>query len=230
MPDILMIDDDDEFVGMIMPLLSSRGFSVRVARTGTHAMAMCQEHQPHGVILGALLPDTNGIAWLQKWRPTRVTTPVWFVSAFRFAQEAKAHALLTKTLGAKVLSKPMNPLTLVEQIVSQLAIIDLPVVADVEMLDDLEAEFAKRLPEKLSQLCSAVRAFVSTPNAQSYESALMQAHRLHGSAGMYGLAELGERAGHLERVLREAGPAARKGGVNQELIAKTEAMLSALAA
>lgn len=224
MPDILVIDDDEDFVRMVGPLLESRGYAVRIARTGAKGMAMCQESAPHGVLLDGLLPDTNGITWLEKFRTMQPDTPVWLVSAFRFAQEAKAHARLTKELGAKVLSKPIDVSVLMSQITAAIiSVEDLPELDDAQLLSDLEAEFTAELPGKLAHLQQAVREFAAQPTPQSYSAALMQAHKLHGSAGMYGLNELGERAGLLEKMLREAEPGSANGGMHQ-LDARTQAM------
>ena len=226
MPDILVIDDDSDFVRLVVPLIELRGYDVRVARTGAMATVMCAERTPDGVLLDGLLPDTNGMVWLTQFRMTHPQTPVWFVSAFRFAQEAKAHARLTRDLGAKVLSKPIDVPALAAQMVTAIPVDDLQLLDDAELVGDLEAEFAAGLPEKLAHLREAVCAFAAQPSEASYQAALVQAHKLHGSAGMYGLDELGERAGELERMLREGQPGAGEGRVNQALIATTDAMIA----
>jgi DNA-binding response OmpR family regulator len=229
MADILLLDDDEDFVRLMTLQIEARGHQVRVARSGARATAMCQEKAPDAVLVDGLLPDTNGIVWLGKFRQSQPQTPVWFISAFRFAQEAKSHALLTKELGAKVLSKPVNAAVLLDELCAALpaaADEDLPHIDDAQLISDLEAEFSAELPEKLERLRLAVQEFTQRPSNDSYEAALLLVHKLHGSAGMYGMDALGERAGHLEKMLREAAP--QGGHVKPELLVRTEAMLAVL--
>jgi CheY-like chemotaxis protein len=66
----------------------------------------------------------------------------------------------------------------------------------------LSAEYRDRLPEKYQEL-AAVTAQAQQGSPQALEEALKLAHRLHGTAGSYGFAQVSAAAGRLEAGFRQ---------------------------
>jgi len=59
---VLVVDDHDECRELLAELISEAGCTVRVARTGTEAVAVSGEFIPEVMLLDLGLPDMNGYA------------------------------------------------------------------------------------------------------------------------------------------------------------------------
>lgn len=74
----------------------------------------------------------------------------------------------------------------------------------------LRAKYAERLDGRLRELEQALTALESFPDvdaavaAESLDTVIRLAHRLHGTAGSYGFPEVGLAAGRIEEVLRSS--------------------------
>jgi HPt (histidine-containing phosphotransfer) domain-containing protein len=66
----------------------------------------------------------------------------------------------------------------------------------------LSAEYRSKLPEKYDELAAAT-AKAQQGSPEALEEALKLAHRLHGTAGAYGFAQVSAAAGRLEAELRQ---------------------------
>ena len=66
---ILLVDDENDIVGLIQEVLQKDGFQdIRRAGTGMDALQICREFQPEVVVLDILLPDMDGIEVCRKIR------------------------------------------------------------------------------------------------------------------------------------------------------------------
>jgi two-component system, OmpR family, response regulator len=63
---LLIIDDEEEFLKVIEKRLILRGFSIRTATSCGAALAALAAELPHVVILDVMLPDKNGIDCLKE--------------------------------------------------------------------------------------------------------------------------------------------------------------------
>ncbi len=96
---------------------------------------------------------------------------------------------------------------------------ELPVVEEIDpgVADALAAltdEYAAVLPERLDELVRAIDALRRQGDDAALTAATRSAHRMHGSAGSYGFAEVGAAAGRIELALprtRAADAEARSG-------------------
>lgn len=69
-------------------------------------------------------------------------------------------------------------------------------------LQAIQAAYAAQLPQRLQDIGACVRQCLEEPGiAAHYDLLSMQLHRLSGSAGTFGFAELGQRATRLEMLL-----------------------------
>lgn len=61
---ILLVDDEEEIVGLVEEVLQKEGFHViRKAHTdtGTDALKICRNFQPNVIVLDIMLPDMDGL-------------------------------------------------------------------------------------------------------------------------------------------------------------------------
>ena len=59
---ILLVDDEEDIVGLVEEVLQKEGFHViRKAHTGTDALKICRNFQPNVIVLDIMLPDMDGL-------------------------------------------------------------------------------------------------------------------------------------------------------------------------
>ena len=98
-----------------------------------------------------------------------------------------------------VLQKPISIKALNEQISIALQTEAVAFESDVlDELEQLEREFKKELPLRISKLLDAVsRTSKNTEDLSLLKYAINQAHMLRGTAGMYGMARFGIAIGKI---------------------------------
>ncbi len=108
--EILAIDDDEDFLGLIKDTLSSHGYSVRVARTAAEGFTAAKERAPRLILLDIRLPDRDGLDLLMslKQESTLKDVPILIVSVVDERLEGQR-------LGAvEYLVKPIDRARLIE--------------------------------------------------------------------------------------------------------------------
>src|SRR5678816_1153318 len=78
---ILVVDDEPYLADMLMTSLRFAGFEVRVAATGTEALALADEFRPELLVLDVMLPDLDGFSVLHQLRATGRPLAVVFLTA-----------------------------------------------------------------------------------------------------------------------------------------------------
>lgn len=73
---IVIIDDNELASELLSEFLAMLGHEVKVAATGSQAMAVCQQTRPHIVIVDIILPDMDGHALARTLRDTLDPAPV----------------------------------------------------------------------------------------------------------------------------------------------------------
>ncbi|MCB9613712.1 MAG: response regulator [Sandaracinus sp.] len=107
-PNVLLLDDDAAFRGLVRPALEARGLAVLEARKGREALQLLATGDPSVIVVDGLLPDTTGLRWIEKVREQGVTLPIVFVSAFY--RDLDSYKRLKEQLAcAEVLYKPLSP-------------------------------------------------------------------------------------------------------------------------
>lgn len=118
-PTILIVDDEPAIRVLIDAALDGAGFHVLEAEDGYGALETAIKERPNLVLLDIGLPGLNGLEVCRRLRDDARTadTPVLFLTGLGREAEREAAA----TVGAQgVITKPFNPITLVEQISSML--------------------------------------------------------------------------------------------------------------
>ena len=85
MPDdtgaLLVVDDEQFLRDAVATLLSSLGFTVTSAGTGTEALHLARTRPFNLLILDVMLPDLDGFEIVQRLRGNRNHVPVIFLTA-----------------------------------------------------------------------------------------------------------------------------------------------------
>jgi diguanylate cyclase (GGDEF)-like protein len=184
---------------------------------------MIEEDEPSVLVVDGLLPDVNGISWIEQVRADGFGTPIIFVSAFYRDLNTFKH--LTADLDVmKVFHKPVS----VERFAREVAnVVPEPITlvpATHRPSDDptdrvlypeepsepgVDPEMAKEaytrlLPLVADNLTGAIQRVHSDVQRTSVVAeALRQAHELHGGAGTHGFREISDAAARIESQLRE---------------------------
>jgi DNA-binding response OmpR family regulator/GGDEF domain-containing protein/HPt (histidine-containing phosphotransfer) domain-containing protein len=222
-PTVLLLDDDTQFRSSVTPALEAFGLRILNATKGSTARALLEEEEPSLLVVDGLLPDTNGIAWIEELRRDGFKTPIIFVSAFYRDLATFKH--LTHDLDVvKVFHKPVavdrfarevantvsTPLSLTPAAIRPVEDPADPILFPDEVsepgLDGEQAKqsYASLLPIAADNLTGAVRRVHSeTDRTSVLAEALRQAHDLHGAARTHGFTDISDAAGRIEAELRQ---------------------------
>lgn len=206
---VLLLDDDERFRKLVAPRLQSRGIIVQEAGTGKEADELLQTNQFDALIIDGVLPDTDGIKWIRKYRAGGGTNPVIYISAFW--QSIEAYETLTSELSvSQIIHKPVIPAVFVEQVSAELmraqskpAFTETTDKAVVDAMEELTHEFIQALPaeiEKISEALSAAHEIAD--RSIQLQAVRLHSHKLRGTAGTFGLSGLGELMGRMEDRIR----------------------------
>ncbi|MFA9410371.1 MAG: response regulator [Deltaproteobacteria bacterium] len=221
-PTVLLLDDDTQFRSSVTPALEAFGLRVLNATKGSIARALLEEEQPSLLIVDGLLPDTNGIVWIEELRHDGIQVPVIFVSAF--FRDLTTFKHLTRDLDViKVFHKPVAVDRFAREVASAVSApmsltpaahrraedpADRILFPDEPSEPGVDPERAKEsytslLPIAADNLTGAIRRVHSGADRSSVVAeALRQAHDLHGAAQTHGFAEISEAVGRIETQLR----------------------------
>ena len=119
MPNILIIDDNDDLRFIVQATLSDFGFQVREAREGREGIRLATEQKPDLIVCDVDMPGMDGYQTLAAIREMPLTAAVPFIfltgsagkDSFRRAMVSGADDFLTK---------PFRPQDLIEAVVSRL--------------------------------------------------------------------------------------------------------------
>ena len=115
MSTVLVLDDDIIFRRLVVVALEKRGHRVLAVGRAAEADLLLTKEMPDLLVVDGLLPDTTGVAWLEKQRRAGRTTPVLFVTSFW--KSMRDLDTVTKKLGAtELLGKPVEPASLADRV------------------------------------------------------------------------------------------------------------------
>jgi DNA-binding response OmpR family regulator len=109
-PNILLVEDDDQLRGMLKLLLTNAGYEVSEAINGTRVCDMHQQQRFDLVITDLVMPDTEGLTVIRELR--RIDQDVQIIAMsggrqgkgeeyLRIAQKLGAHLTLSKPFGSQ---------------------------------------------------------------------------------------------------------------------------------
>ncbi|ABF91599.1 response regulator/GGDEF domain protein [Myxococcus xanthus DK 1622] len=216
---LLFLEDDKDLQSLVGTFLREKGYRVEPARSAAEAQAVLARVPVDAAIVDGLLPGMTGADFIRELRKTQPKLPILFASAFW--KDLKSHELLTRQLGVvRIIHKPYKPEELLVWVNQLFPAPALPPPPPPEALEEAEevnvevddlaaslaalnAEYGARLKEKVAAL-EALLVRGRGGDAAALEEAYTVVHKLHGTAGSYGFAEVSIRAGQLEAVLLPA--------------------------
>ncbi len=204
---ILVVDSDPSVREQVAAVLSERGY--RVLQAGTVAEAsLIEAREPlHLLLVDDELPDGDGVEWIARLRAAGNHLRVIFTSPPLLDSQRVAR-LYRQLHVSMVLDKPVAPThlgELIEGLIGKARPKGQRHPALDNTLSMLRKEYLLRLPGRLSDLSRAVAAARERPgDPAALLLAEGQAHRIRGTAGTFGLLELGEASRRMETALREA--------------------------
>jgi two-component system, OmpR family, response regulator len=194
---ILLVEDDPDIQEVTTVLLSHTGrFDVRACGSATEAMKVAQEFDPDLILLDVMMPGLDGQGAFAAFRqmPATASTPVIFMTACVQPREINEYRELG-SLG--VIPKPFDPDTLADTIQGmwdrhQKARLN---KARRDDLASLRRTYLADLPERLR----AIEASAGSLRDNGWDPRIASdlcdlAHRLAGSAAIYGFPEVSEAA------------------------------------
>jgi CheY-like chemotaxis protein len=194
---ILLVEDDPDIQEVTTVLLSHLSdFEVRGCGTATEALQIAQDFDPDLILLDVMMPGLDGQGAFAAFRqmPATASTPVIFMTARVQPREILEYRQLG-SLG--VIPKPFDPNTLAETIQGmwdrhRKARLN---EARREELVALKRTYASDLPERLRAIEAATGSLRDNGWDRRVASSLYDmAHRLAGSAAIYGFPEVSEAA------------------------------------
>jgi signal transduction histidine kinase/CheY-like chemotaxis protein len=200
---ILVVDDDDYILQAVYVSLESYGYSVLLANSGPAAIRIFEERneQIDLVLLDMLMPGMSGEETYRALRAIRPDVKVLLSTGF--APDEAAQRFTDEGL-AGFLRKPYDP----DQLAGEVQrIIERGSTQPSERMDEalrgLRASYRERLPEQLGELTEQLDAARGPDGAAALLQARAISHRLAGTAGSYGLSDIGAKLGTIEDALRE---------------------------
>lgn len=82
-PNILIVDDEADFVELVKYRLARLEYNFLVAHDGVHALTLARELKPDLILLDIMLPDLDGLSvcTILRRQPATKNTPIIFMSA-----------------------------------------------------------------------------------------------------------------------------------------------------
>jgi signal transduction histidine kinase/CheY-like chemotaxis protein len=200
---ILVVDDDDYILQAVYVALESYGYSVLLANSGAAAIQIFEEQseQIDLVLLDMLMPGMGGEETFDALREIRPDVKVLLSTGF--APDEAAQRFTDEGL-AGFLRKPYDPNQLageVQQIIERGS--GQPAEQMDEALRGLRASYREKLPDQLGELTEKLHASREAGGSEAFLQAREIAHRLAGTAGSYGLGDIGAALEKIDDALRE---------------------------
>lgn len=216
---VLVLDDDALIREMLRPALEGHALKFVGAATGAQAEAAVTRDRPDALIVDGLLPDTSGLAWIERQRRSGNDVPIFFISAFW--KDAQTARKLTEQLGVRaVLPKPVDPEALARAVMEALFggaeagdeplevdELDIDVGSDVDLEDPrersmLRMDAARTLSQRIRDLSDAFnRAYLRLDPVQLTDARQI-AEKLEHLATVCGFSEVARSTGRLAAALK----------------------------
>jgi CheY-like chemotaxis protein len=119
MPRILVIDDDEQFLGLMQAMLNRGNFDIVVARNGKQGMDICASTPVDLVITDLIMPEMEGLEVIMELKQKVPDTKIIAISGggrndpggyLNLAIALGANSVLTKPFGLETLLKTVEQL------------------------------------------------------------------------------------------------------------------------
>lgn len=225
MDSVLILDDDQYFRALVAAYLRDEGLTTVEARTGGEATDCLGREKFALVIVDYRLPDCDGLSWINYHRLNGVETPFIVLSGIPLSNQKQTR--MRNLLGVEhVLQKPINPFEFIRLIRKQLHMGEDPqigtsekeksheveIFSDADLDEELDGEmedirdsYLHDLPALLRKLATSIEKSNETCMMSDFgKEALMEAHKIHGTAGTLNFDGISQVAGMIEKALKKA--------------------------
>ena len=112
---VLLVEDDRDALEMLSLVFEAAAFSVHAARNAQHARNVLGTMRPHVILLDWILPDMNGLEWMQALKKDEAfaDVPVIFLTC-RDHEDDKLAAF--KAGADDYITKPFSPRELISRV------------------------------------------------------------------------------------------------------------------
>jgi DNA-binding response OmpR family regulator len=200
---VMLVDDDARFASLLKTALTGEGVDVVVAPKAGDASVEVGARKFDLIILDGELPDKNGMQWLEESRAKIEQTPVMFISASW--RDTESHTRLISKLGvSSIVHKPVSLEVLVDETMRLLHSDAKPVDSTDAALAELAVTYVSEMSGEFKRMRDIIQYAVDEKIiAYNLEGLVNAAHKIHGTAGLFGFDEIGRIAGQLEAELRQ---------------------------
>lgn len=229
---VLILDDDQYFRALVAAYLREEGLTTVEARTGSEATDWLSREKFSLVIVDYRLPDCDGLSWINYHRLNGVDIPFIVLSGIPLNNQKQTR--MRNLLGVDhVLQKPINPYEFIRLIRKQLnlsvADVEVKIAAEQEAaqaeiyndadldeeldgeLDDIKDNYLNDLPKLLRKLANTIEKSNETGLlTDTGKEAIMEAHRIRGTAGSLSFDGISDLAGMIEKALKKAVKQSKK--------------------
>jgi DNA-binding response OmpR family regulator len=201
---VLIVDDDSSFGTLLKTALASEQITPVVAPKASDASVEVKGRKFDLIILDGELPDMNGMDWLAANRAVVGDTPVMFVSASW--RDTDSHMKLMNELGVhSIVHKPVSLEVLVDETLRIVRSDAKPADPTEAGLAELAVNYVQEMTGEFKKISDMVRYSDRYQFARyDWKGAVMAAHKIHGTAGMFDFFEISRIAGVIEEELKEA--------------------------
>src|ERR1700735_4550605 len=107
-PQILIVDDEADFIELVKSRLADLHCQFLVANDGVHALSQAREFKPDLILLDILLPDLDGLSVCEilKRQPATKKIPIIFMSALSAGVTKRTVAIQAENFFTKPLDLP----------------------------------------------------------------------------------------------------------------------------
>jgi CheY-like chemotaxis protein len=208
MPRVLVVDDHPDARAILAEALASYGFAVDVAVDGGEAVAKAAASLPDAVVLDLSLPVLDGFTVSRRLREDPRTRGIAILALTAYT-DAENHARARTAGCTAVLSKPALPRRVADlllEVLGRPALVP-GAAGEPSTLDDtwarlggMRERYVASLPRRSGELAEVWRQIrrEEPPAAGRLEAFAARLHRLAGSAGTFGLPDIGRCAAALQ--------------------------------
>lgn len=223
---VLLVEDDPDIMHLLQDIFDTQNCRILFSDNGADGLKMALSEWPDLILLDLNLPDMTGFDVIKRLRDDRFTNPVFIQSAWA-SSEHKSKAM---TAGCdEYLLKPLD-IPHLTMLISDYFFHNHDPGMPLERYQQLYQRFLDSFPEKQNTL----RLLHLNNNNFKWACSARQelhtfAHRLAGSADLYGMSSIARTSKQLDRLLidYEDATAHQKQSVLQEKILDTVTKLSA---
>jgi len=120
-PCLLIVDDEREMAEFVADIAEGLGFACAIATSAEDGICLYNEHHPIGIVMDVIMPDMDGIEFIQELAKLDCTAPIIVMSGYKHLYidliETIASSRQTIVIGG--LSKPFKPEEL-EELLNQI--------------------------------------------------------------------------------------------------------------